>query len=168
MTATDFTTTIMVDQSPKQAFDAINNVRGWWSEEIEGDTESLNAEFKYHYEDVHSCKMKITELIPSEKVVWLVLENYFKFTSDKPEWPGTQVCFEISQSGGKTAIRFSHIGLVPEFECFDICSRAWTQYVQQSLYNLITTGIGQPNAKGKPTTTDEERLGTAAIAQSEG
>ena len=85
MTTPDFTATLVVDQTPKQVFDAINNVRGWWSEEIEGGTNKLNDEFKYHYEDVHRCKMKIIELVPNEKVVWHVLDNYFKFTKDKNE-----------------------------------------------------------------------------------
>jgi hypothetical protein len=69
MTTSDFTTTLLVDQTPKEVFSAINNVRGWWSEEIEGSTDKLNAEFKYHYEDVHRCQMKIVEFIPNQKVV---------------------------------------------------------------------------------------------------
>ena len=57
-----------VDQSPKEVFDAINNVRGWWSEEIEGSTDKQGAEFDYHYKDVHRCRMRITELVPEMKV----------------------------------------------------------------------------------------------------
>ncbi len=129
----DFTTTILVDQSPEQVFDAVNNVRGWWSEEVEGGTEELNDEFNYHYQDIHSCKMKLIELVPNEKVVWLVLENYFKFTSDKSEWIDTRVIFEISKKGDKTQLHFTHLGLVPEYECFDICKNAWTDYIQNSL-----------------------------------
>ena len=34
MTDNNFTTTITVDQTPEAAFAAINNVRGWWSQEI--------------------------------------------------------------------------------------------------------------------------------------
>lgn len=160
MEASDFTTTLIIDQTPEEAFNAITNVRGWWSEEIEGDTAKLNDEFTYHYEDVHYCQIKLTEVIPNQKVVWFVKYNYFKFTKDKSEWTGTKMVFEISEKGDKTEIRVTHQGLNPEFECYNICSNAWTQYIQQSLKNLITTGKGQPNAKGKPTTEDEKRLGS--------
>ena len=161
MTTPDFTTTILVDQSPAAAFDAINNVRGWWSEEIEGSTNKLNEEFNYHFEDVHRCKMKLIELIPTEKVVWLVLDNYFKFTKDKSEWTGTKIIFEITEQDNKTQIRFTHQGLVPEYECYEICRGAWTNYIQNSLRSLITTGKGQPNGRGKPQTENEKKLGSA-------
>src|SRR6266699_2325424 len=49
----DFITSFSVDQTPEEVFKAIKNVRGWWSEEIEGATDKLGAEFTYQYEDVH-------------------------------------------------------------------------------------------------------------------
>ena len=91
--------------------------------------------------------MKLIEVIPNKKVVWHVVDNYFNFTKDKSEWKGTTVSFEISETGNKTQLCFTHQGLVPEYECFDICSNAWSHYIQQSLRSLITTGNGQPNAQ---------------------
>ncbi len=158
MPASDFTTTLLVDQNPNEVFHAVNNVRGWWSEEIEGGTEKLNDEFTYHFEDIHQCKMKLIEVVPDKKVVWLVLSNYFKFTKDKTEWKGTNVIFEISQKDNKTMLRMTHQGLVPEYECFEICRDAWTSYIQNSLRNLIVTGKGQPNGKDKPQTENEKNL----------
>ena len=116
----NFTTTFTVDQSPEEAFAAINNVRGWWSEEIEGSTNKLNDKFTYHYKDIHYCKMKLTEVIPDEKVVWLVMDNYFNFTKDKSEWKGTKIRFEISKRDNQTQLRFTHSGLVPEYECYKV------------------------------------------------
>jgi Activator of Hsp90 ATPase homolog 1-like protein len=147
MNTPDFTTTIVVDNSPKEVFDAINNVRGWWSQNIEGNTEKLNDEFLYHYKDVHICKMKLVEVIPGKKVVWLVLDNYFSFTQDKSEWKDTKIIFEISEKDDKTQLRFTHQGLVPQYECYEVCNDAWTNYIKNSLYSLITTGKGQPNPK---------------------
>ncbi len=147
MNNTDFTTTILVDKSPKEAFDSISHVRGWWSEEIEGNTDQLNAEFKYHFKDVHICKMKITELVPGKKIVWKVLYNYFNFIQDQSEWINTRVIFEISEENDKTKIVFTHEGLVPAYECYQICFDAWTNYIQRSLRNLIETGKGEPNPK---------------------
>ena len=158
MSSQDFTTTLIVDQSPEEVFNAVTNVRGWWSEQIDGNTVKLNDEFDYHYEDVHRCKVKLIEVIPNQKIVWLVEKNYFKFTEDDPERTGTKQTFEISEKEGKTELRFTHVGLVPDYECFDICRDSWTNYIQNSLKKLITTGKGQPNGKDKPQTENERKL----------
>lgn len=147
MKTADYTSTLLVDESPKEAFKAITNMRGWWSEEIEGVTDKLNEEFFYHYKDIHLTKMKLVELVPEQKVVWLVLDNSFNFIEDKTEWVGTKLIFEISKEGDKTKVKFTHEGLVPQDECFEVCNEAWTNYIQNSLRKLITTGKGEPNPK---------------------
>jgi hypothetical protein len=40
-------TTFSVGHTPAEAFNAINDVRGWSSEEIEGSTGALDDEFTY-------------------------------------------------------------------------------------------------------------------------
>ena len=147
MNGQNFTTAFTVDQTPEEAFVAINNVRGWWSGEIEGSTDKLGAEFTYRYEDVHRSKQKITELAPGKKVVWHVLDAYLNFAKDKTEWTGTDITFDITKKGDKTEVRFTHVGLVTEFECFDNCSNAWGFYINGSLRSLIATGEGEPNKK---------------------
>ena len=157
MNPANFTTTFTVDQTPAEAFAAITNVRGWWSEDIEGSTQKLGDEFTYRHEDVHRCKLRLTEVIPDQKVAWLVLDNYFNFTQDTTEWTGTEIIFEVSAKGNQTEVRFTHLGLVPEYECFDICSNAWGSYINGSLRSLITTGKGQPNQYNSRPTTPTRR-----------
>jgi len=147
MTNPNYSATIAVDQSPKEAFEAIRNVRGWWSEEIEGSTAKVGDEFSYHYQNLHKCTIKLVELEPGKRVAWLVTDNFFSFTEDKSEWKGTKVVFEISRNGDQTEIQFTHEGLVPAYECYKVCSDAWGSYIRGSLKSLIATGKGSPNAK---------------------
>lgn len=135
---TSYTTSFTVDQTPEEVYAAINNVRGWWTGEIEGSTDQLGDEFTYRHPDVHYSKQRVTELIPGKKVVWLVIDAYLNFTADKAEWKGTEIVFEISEKGDKTEILFTHVGLVPEYECFESCSNAWGYYVNSSLRNFIS------------------------------
>jgi hypothetical protein len=147
----NFTAAFSVDQTPEEVFRAINDVRSWWSEDIEGSTDSAGGEFTYRYLDSHCCRIKVTELITGEKVTWRVLDNYFDFTRDKTEWRDTEIHFEIAAQDGKTGIRFTHVGLVPTCECFDICSNSWSYYLYTSLRTLIRTGKGLPNRKEQAT-----------------
>ncbi|HEY4334939.1 MAG TPA: SRPBCC domain-containing protein [Puia sp.] len=147
MTPKDFTATFLVDQTPEEAFEAINNVRGWWSEEVEGGTEKLNDEFVFQYKEAHYSKQKLIEVIPGKRVVWLVTESRLNFIEDKEEWTGTTISFDISPKDNKTQVRFTHHGLVPAGECFDACSNAWSGYITGSLRDLIATGKGQPALK---------------------
>jgi hypothetical protein len=61
MNTKDYTTSFTVDQSPEEAFAAINNVRRWWSGNpgIEGSTDKLGDEFTYHYKDIHQGKRRL-------------------------------------------------------------------------------------------------------------
>ena len=167
MSNQDFSLTLQFDQSPEEVFDAINNVRGWWSEEIEGNTTNKGDVFKYQYQDVHRCTMKLEEVLPGKKVVWRVLDNYFSFTQDKTEWINTRVVFDISTKDGKTVLVFTHEGLVPSYECYNACVNGWTQYIQRSLPALVSTGKGQPNSKEKGYTVHEVAARFHELAQQE-
>jgi uncharacterized protein YndB with AHSA1/START domain len=155
MSDQSFTTTFTVEQPASRVFDAVNDVRGWWAEELDGDTVRVGDEFTYRYGDVHRCRIRITESSPGEKVTWLVLDNYFNFTEDSTEWTGDTITFDITETGGGTELRFTHHGLVPAYECFSACYDGWTHYVGSSLRNLITTGQGQPNGAEEPQTAGE-------------
>ncbi len=153
MSTPDFTTTFLVDRTPEAAFAAITDVRGWWSGEIEGETARVGDVFTYRYRDIHRSTQRVSEAVPGRKVVWDVLDAYLKFTEDKTEWNGTKVIFEISREGEQTAIRFTHQGLVPTFECYENCSSAWSFYINDSLRSLIATGKGEPNRKEEGATS---------------
>lgn len=146
MTKQGFSTSFTVDQTPDQVFAAINNVRGWWSGEIVGDTNKIGAEFTYRYKNMHNSKQKITEFVPGKKVVWHVTGAELTFVKDKKEWIGTDIVFEIEKKDDKTEVRFTHVGLVPAFECYGGCSGAWGALVDGNLRKLIETGKNQPDA----------------------
>jgi uncharacterized protein YndB with AHSA1/START domain len=141
----DFTTSFLVSEPPEEVFNAVINVRGWWSEQIEGRTDALNEVFSYHYQDVHRCRIKIIEFMPDRRVVWLVEDNYFNFVNDKSEWKNTEIHFELRKRDDQTELVFTHKGLVPAYECYSICADSWGNYIRGSLKDLIVNGKGNPN-----------------------
>ena len=145
MKPSNYTCNFLVDQTPEEVFAAINNVRGWWSGEVEGITDKSGGEFTYRVPEMHYSKQKISEFIPGEKVVWHVIDARLSFVKDKSECIGTDIVFDITKKGDKTDVSFSHIGLVPAFECYNDCSDAWGMLIKGNLRKLISTGKVQPS-----------------------
>lgn len=146
MKTQDYHTGIMFDATAFEAFKAINSVSKWQTENLEGSSQKLNDEFTVHF-DATWKTFKITEFVPDKKVTWLVTDCYLPWNNDKKEWKGTKISFEIAEKGSEMQINFTHVGLVPEAECYDACSNAWSEYIQRSLLKLIKTGKGQPAVK---------------------
>lgn len=74
---------------------------------------------------MHLCKIKLIELVTDKKLVYQVVDNQFSFTKDKSEWINTKLIFELSNEGDNTEVKFTHEGLVPEYECYNICFDSW-------------------------------------------
>ena len=145
MTDQSYTTSFTVEQNPYDVYRAINDVRGWWEETIVGRTHEVNDEFVHWVPGVHFARIRVDELLPGKRVVWRVLDNWMSFIDDQSEWKGTQVRFDIAATDGGTEVRFTHVGLTPADECFDVCRDAWGVYVTDSLRSLIATGVGKPS-----------------------
>src|SRR3546814_19030907 len=95
-------------------------------------------------------------MVPGRKILWTVLDNHFSFTRDATEWTGTDIVFEITQSADRTELRFTHLGLVPTYECYAVCRAGWRTYIA-SLRHLVETREDRPydgparTASGKTT-----------------
>ncbi|MEC3920512.1 SRPBCC family protein [Nocardia sp. CDC160] len=145
MTDQNFTVSFTVDRTPAEVFAAVLDPRAWWSVDIQGDTEKVGDTFDYEVPGVHRSRIELTEVVPDRTVVWLVKENRMSFVQDQTEWVNNEIHFDISESDGGTELRFTQIGLVPAYECYDACSPAWSYYVTRSLRELIATGVGLPD-----------------------
>ncbi|MDD8017582.1 MAG: SRPBCC domain-containing protein [Bacteroidota bacterium] len=131
----------------QEAFDRINRVSEWWSENIKGDSKKVNDTFKIRFNFGDSFVIKIVELVKGKKIVWLVTDCDLTWIKDNKEWKGTKISFDISTSNNSTHVKFTHIGLVPGIECYDGCVQGWDQFIKESLFKFLTEGKGLPDKK---------------------
>lgn len=141
MNEESYTTTIEVRKPVKVVFDCIGNVPAWWSNDFEGRSANTGDEFVIHHPGQHYSKQKLTEVVPNEKIVWLVTESTLSWLKkDRHEWTGTQMIFELTSSEEVTQLRFTHEGLDPRKESYGRCSLGWAMVICEQLFNFITTG----------------------------
>jgi uncharacterized protein YndB with AHSA1/START domain len=147
MSDNSLTIEIVVTSTPEEVFDAITNVKRWWSEGVDGETAALGGEFTFtDYNDLW-CRFRLTEATPGKRIVWQVVDSRLDFIENHTEWTGTQVIFEIAPTPAGTRLRFTHDGLRPAVDCYEACSRGWDFYINRSLPELLATGTGQPIRK---------------------
>jgi len=131
----DYSFEFTSSQNRELVYGSLLNVRQWWSglfgEEIEGSSEKINDVFTFCAGGgVHESVQKLIELVPNEKITWLVTESNLNFLENPNEWANTRIGFEISGVPGNIKVRFTHFGLQPQIECYSQCTDAWTLYMR--------------------------------------
>ena len=136
----NYTATIEVAKSTEDVFNHITDVSKWWSKEYKGSSTKLNDEFIINHPDRHYSKQKLIEVIPNKKIVWLTTESKLNWIEkDKNEWTNTKMVFDIIPKGDQTVLHFTHIGLVPEKECYQKCEQGWNMIIKERLFNFIAS-----------------------------
>jgi len=133
-----YTVPIEVKKSASLIFDhLINDVSKFWPEEFEGESKKLNDEFVFRTGNSHFSKNKVAELVPNEKLVWLVTESIRK--TDNFNWTGTKMIFELTPRGDTTLLRFTYDGVILENE-YDRLVQICDMVIKENLYNFLTNG----------------------------
>ena len=134
---------IMVNASAEEAIKKISQVNLWWKKDFSGSAEKLNDKFKVLFGEPSFVDFVVSEFVPGKKLGWKVIDCYLPWFQDKKEWNNTEVDFQLSEENGTTKIDFTHIGLVPEVECYDVCEKGWNEHID-TLVKFINEGNGLP------------------------
>lgn len=148
MPSQDYECSIKATTTVEECFEKIGQVSEWWTKNFNGSARKPGDAFTVHFGETF-VDFKITEAIPSKKIVWQVTNSNLPFLKDKTEWNGTSVIWELSSENGTTTVAMIHRGLVPEVECYNNCQEGWNFYVTNSLRRFLTEGKGLPDGKGR-------------------
>ncbi len=142
----DYQTNITVNVTAEEAQGAISKVSEWWTKSFKGKSQKQGDTFSVNFGETF-VDFKIDEVIPDRKIVWKVTDCNLHWIEDKKEWKDTKIVWEISGNGKSTKIDMTHVGLVPEVECYNDCRKGWNFYVNESLLKLLNEGKGIPDRK---------------------
>jgi hypothetical protein len=130
--------------SPKEATEKISRVPEWWGKNFEGKSQELNDVFTVRFPNGDRYQAKVAEIQPDTKIIWEFLDTYQGWVKNPTEWVGTKIIWEVTPQKEGVEVKMTHVGLVPELECFDTCSQAWQYLMQQSLFTFLNEGKGGP------------------------
>lgn len=141
----NYTKKLQLAVAEEKLFKSILNIPLWWSEMFEGAANQPGDKFTVRFGPSVYKTSVVGKVIPNRKIVWDVVDAYVDIPelNDKTEWIGTKIIWEISPIDMGCELKFTHIGLTPDIECYTICENGWNNFLQ-SLIAYTTTGAGTP------------------------
>jgi uncharacterized protein YndB with AHSA1/START domain len=116
---------VFIKSTAEKIYTAITTQQGiasWWSVNNNAKPES-GSTYRVSFGGDYYKDIKITELIPNQRVVWDILDAH-------PEWLNTKVIFDISMGKDSAELRFNHSGWREYTDMFGQCSYHWGVYLQ--------------------------------------
>ncbi len=140
----DYHSSISANITPSEALDKISRASEWWATNFEGSSQKPNDIFTVRFGNGDMYKVKVSEIIPDKKITWEVIDSYQGWHENHAEWTGTKIVWEVFPQKDSIEVKMTHLGLAPEFECFDKCSQGWDYLLQKSISRFLTENKGLP------------------------
>src|SRR6516165_4616147 len=109
MTQKDYTATISAKITAKEAIDRISRVTDWWTKGFTGASQKSGDTFTVRF-GVTFVDFRVSEVVPSKRIVWQVTDCNLHFIPNKKEWNDTRVVWEVSTEKGSTSVHMTHVG----------------------------------------------------------
>jgi uncharacterized protein YndB with AHSA1/START domain len=135
----DFTSVKTIAARPERVLSALTTpegVAGWWGT-TSGSAAAVGDVLEVGFGTTRVVTMDVASLEPG-RIEWFVQR-----APHTPEWDGTTILFELTPAADGTELRFRHVGLTPQFECYEMCHAGWTHYLA-SLAAYAERGVGDP------------------------
>lgn len=140
----NYHTRITAGVTAKEAIEKINHVSAWWTKNFEGSAQKPGDAFTVRFGEVWK-RFAVVEFVAGQRIEWEVTDCHLPWLADKKEWVNTHLVWEFSPGKDSTQIDFTHVGLIPEMECYDDCKPGWDFYLNESLSKLLNEGRGLPH-----------------------
>ena len=140
---TDILHRVGIKSSQNEVYKALatrDGVAAWWTNNTEGESKVggvLKFTFSAGGSEIGGFEMKVLELQPDKRVLWLVIGG-------PEEWIGTKISFELKQESDYVIVLFKHQGWKEPVEFMHHCSTKWAIFLM-SLKSLVESGKGAPN-----------------------
>ena len=138
---------IIVSNSSSAAYEALTTGFGeWWTTSFDP-IRNIGDKVTFRFGPTYWV-MQVTQLIPGQLIELECIQAHHIHeglpSSIQNEWKGTSLNWEIHEQGPNTKITFTHNGLDPSMNCFEVCEQGWNFFFNQSLKQYLDTGKGSP------------------------
>ncbi|RDY60883.1 hypothetical protein [Flagellimonas nanhaiensis] len=118
----------------------------WWGE-VNHPITGPETVFRVSFGEAY-WGFKVIDFTPNIRITWECIESnqvHAGLKGIKEEWLGTKLHWNILEEDDSVSrVDFLHEGLVPAFNCYDVCSSAWDFFITDSLKSYVEEGIGKP------------------------
>ena len=135
-----YKTEIEIGNSIEKVFQAISrNLGDWWGKQ----DQKINREgiiFKVSWGEPW-YQFKVIKYVKDHEMIWECVDANQKIAgleNVEKEWVGTKIHWKLERlEKEKTLLKFQHIGLIPEFLCFNFCTASWDHFIKQVFVDYL-------------------------------
>ena len=144
-TERSFSCSLSLPAPVEMVFGCIPEVPKWWTEDFSGSSRELGDEFTIDHPGLHFSKQRVVEVAVPSRMVWLVTKSELPWIKTDPhEWTNTRMVFDLKEEGDHTSLRFTHLGLTSEKECYELVSEGWRMIITDWFRYFVTQGEPSP------------------------